>query len=238
VLVGSFLRVFGLPRPDMFTLANYAAILTDLTLWRGLVNTFVVCGIAAALTVVLCTMVAYISARTTYVGRQALDVITWLPWAIPGIVAGLGMLWAYITLPLPLYGSLALLAIVFVTTGLPLGVRVMQGVMMQLGRELEESSRVLGASWTVTFTRVVAPLLKPALAGAVLLLFVGFSRAVSATILFVGPGTELLSVSLFSYSQAGSFEIVSALAMVLMVINVAGLVIARRLGAFGDTARV
>jgi iron(III) transport system permease protein len=238
VLIGSFQRVFGLPRLDMFTLANYAAILTDLTLWRGLVNTFVVCSIAAALTVLLCTMVAYISTRTAYVGRQALDVITWLPWAIPGIVVGLGMLWAYITLPVPLYGTLILLGIVFVTTGLPLGVRVMQGVMVQLGRELEESSRVLGASWTVTFTRIVAPLLKPALAGALLLLFVGFSRAVSATILFVGPGTELLSVSLFSYSQAGRFEVVSALAMVLMLINVAGLVIARRLGAFGDTARV
>jgi iron(III) transport system permease protein len=183
-------------------------------------------------------MVAYISVRTTYVGRGALDVITWLPWAIPGIVAGLGMLWAYITLPVPLYGTLPLLGIVFITTGLPLGVRMMQGVMMQLGRELEESSRVLGATWTVTFRRIVAPLLKPALAGAILLLFVGFSRAVSATILFVGPGTELLSVTLFSYSQAGRFEVVSALAMVLMLINVTGLVIARRLGAFGDSARV
>ena len=82
----------------------------------------------------------------------------------------------------------------------------------------------------MTFWRIVAPLLKPALAGAILLLFVGFSRAVSTTILFVGPGTELLSVTLFSYSQAGRFEVVSALAMVLMVINVAGLVIARRWG--------
>jgi len=238
VLIGSFQRVFGLPSFDGFTLGNYGAILSDLTLWRGLINTFVVCGIAAAITVLLCTMVAYISVRTTYVGRGALDVITWLPWAIPGIVAGLGMLWAYITLPVPLYGTLPLLGIVFITTGLPLGVRMMQGVMMQLGRELEESSRVLGASWTVTFIRIVAPLLKPALAGAILLLFVGFSRAVSATILFVGPGTELLSVTLFSYSQAGRFEVVSALAMVLMLINVAGLVIARRLGAFGDSARV
>ena len=113
----------------------------------------------------------------------------------------------------------------------------MSGVMVQLGRELEESSRVHGASWQYTFRHIVAPLLKPALAGAFLLLFVGFSRAVSATILFVGPGTELLAVTLFSYSQAGEFQIVSALAIVLMVINVTALVVARRLGAFGDNAR-
>lgn len=237
VVVGSFQRVFGLPRWDLFTLNNYIAILSDATLWRSLVNTFVVCGSAALLSVVLCTLVAYVSTRTTYPGRRALDVLTWLPWAIPGIVAGLGMLWAYITLPVHLYGTLLLLVIVLVTTGLPLGVRVMSGVMVQLGRELEESSRVHGANWVVTFRYILAPLLKPALAGAILLLFVGFSRAVSATILFAGPGTELLAISLFSYGQAGKFEIVSALAIVLMLINVIGLVLARRLGAFGDSAR-
>ena len=102
VFVGSFLRVFGLPRWDLFTLANYGAILADATLWRGLVNTFVVCGAAALATVLLCTMIAYITTRTTYVGRKTLNVISWLPWAIPGIVAGVGMLWAYITLPVRL----------------------------------------------------------------------------------------------------------------------------------------
>ena len=237
VFIGSFLKVFSLPRWDLFTFDNYLAILTDLTLWRGLINTFIVCGAAAAITVLLCTMVAYITTRTQYIGRRALDLISWLPWAIPGIVAGLGMLWAYITLPVPLYGSLVLLVIVLMTTGLPLGTRLMSGVMVQLGRELEESSRVHGGSWPYTFTHIIAPLLKPALAGAFLLLFVGFSRAVSATILFVGPGTELLAVTLFSYSQAGRFQIVSALAIVLMVINVTALVVARKLGAFGESAR-
>lgn len=237
VFIGSFLKVFGLPRWDLFTFDNYIAILSDFTLWRGLINTFIVCGAAAGLTVLLCTMVAYITTRTRFVARRPLELISWLPWAIPGIVAGLGMLWAYITLPVPLYGTLLLLVIVLLTTGLPLGTRLMSGVMVQLGRELEESSRVHGASWQYTFLHVVAPLLKPALAGAFLLLFVSFSRAVSATILFVGPGTELLAVTLFSYSQAGRFQIVSALAIVLMVINVSALVVARRLGAFGEDAR-
>jgi iron(III) transport system permease protein len=237
VFVGSFLRVFGLPRWDMFTWANYLAILSDATLWRGLVNTFIVCGCAALATVLLCAIIAYITTRTTFVGRQALDVLSWLPWAIPGIVAGVGMLWAYITLPVRLYGTLLLLMIVLLTTGLPLGVRLMSGVMLQLGKELEESSRVHGASWQYTFVHILAPLLKPALAGAFLLLFVNFSRAVSTTILFVGPGTELLAVSLFSYSQAGKYETVSALAIVLMLINVTGLIVARRLGAFGEAAR-
>jgi iron(III) transport system permease protein len=206
VVIGSFLKVFGLIQPDMFTLENYTVILSDAALWRGLVNTIVLAGAAAFLTVVICSVIAYITIRTDFAGRGALSLITWLPWAIPGIVAGLGLLWAYIALPLPfgwrLYGTTLLLIVVFVTTGMPLGVRQMTGVMMQLSKELEESSRVHGASWHYTFLRVVVPLLRPAMAGAFLLLFVGFSRAVSTTILFTGPGTELLAVTLFSYSQA------------------------------------
>jgi iron(III) transport system permease protein len=194
-----------------------------------------VCGGSALLAVTLCSIISYISTRTAYPGRKALDTITWLPWAIPGVVAGLGMLWAYISVPglKDLYGSIWLLVLVFLTTGLPLGVRLMSGVMVQLGKELEESSRVLGAGWARTFWTVVLPLLKPAFAGAFLLLFIGFSRAVSSTILFTGPGVELLAVTLFSYSQAGRLETVSALAMVLLAINGTGLIIARKLGAFG-----
>jgi iron(III) transport system permease protein len=217
------------------TFKNYVQIASDVVLWRSFINTMLVCGGSALLAVTLCTVISYISTRTSYPGRKALDTITWLPWAIPGVVAGLGMLWAYISVPglKDLYGSIWLLVLVFLTTGLPLGVRLMSGVMVQLGKELEESSRVLGAGWGRTFWTVVLPLLKPAFAGAFLLLFIGFSRAVSSTILFTGPGVELLAVTLFSYSQAGRLETVSALAMVLLAINGTGLIIARKLGAFG-----
>jgi iron(III) transport system permease protein len=256
VCLGFFLISTGLPLSQLLitsvmpnlsvvnfseiTFKNYLQILSDVVLWRSFVNTLVVCGGSALLAVTLCSIVSYISTRTNYPGRKILDTITWLPWAIPGVVAGLGMLWAYISVPglKDLYGSLWLLVLVFLTTGLPLGVRLMSGVMVQLGKELEESSRVLGAGWGRTFWTVVLPLLRPAFAGAVMLLFIGFSRAVSSTILFTGPGNELLAVTLFSYSQAGRLETVSALAMVLLLINGTGLLIARRLGAFGRGAAI
>ncbi len=235
LLITSLMPNLSVVNPSEITFKNYLQILSDVVLWRSFINTLMVCGGSAMLAVTLCSVIAYISTRTNYPGRKALDTITWLPWAIPGVVAGLGMLWAYISIPgiKDLYGSIWLLVLVFLTTGLPLGVRLMSGVMVQLGRELEESSRVLGGSWARTFWTIVLPILKPAFAGAFLLLFIGFSRAVSSTILFTGPGVELLAVTLFSYSQAGRLETVAALAMVLLLINGAGLLIARRLGAFG-----
>jgi iron(III) transport system permease protein len=234
VVLGSFLRVFGMNQWDMLTLENYTTIVTDPLVWRSLKNTVIVGGGAAVLTILVCSLVAYITTRTKFKGRQALDLICWLPNAVPGIVAGVGMLWAYIMLPLPLFGTLTLLVIVFVTMGTPVGVRLMSGVMLQLSPELEECSMAHGASWSQTFRRIVLPLLKPALAAGVLILFVNFSRAVSTTILFAVHGTELLAVTLFKYSQSGSrLGLVSALAVVLTVVNVTAMLLARRLGAFG-----
>ena len=234
VVVGSFLRVFGMTQWDMLTLENYHTIITDPLVWRSLTNTVIIGGAAAVLTVLLCSLVAYITTRTKYAGRNLLDLICWLPNAIPGIVAGVGMLWAYIMLPVPLFGTLTLLVIVFITIGLPVGVRLMSGVMGQLSPELEECSMVHGATWGQTFRKIILPLLKPALAAGILILFVNFSRAVSTTILFSVHGTELLAVTLFKYSQVGTrLGLVSALAVVLTVINVTAMLVARRLGAFG-----
>ena len=233
IFMGSFMYVFGMFQPDNFTLDNYKQIILDPSIWRGLKNTVVVGGLAAVVTMLLCSMIAYIITRTKYIGRRALDVIVWLPWTIPGIVAGLGFLWAYINFPIPLYGTIALLVIAFVTNGLPLGVRLMAGSLVQLGPELEECSRVLGANWVYTFRKIIVPLVRPAMAAVVLMLFVAFSRSVSSVILLAGHGRELLSVVLFKHTQAGEMEIVAAASMVLLALNVIGLVVARRLGAFG-----
>ena len=233
IVIGSFMQVFGLSRLDNFTLANYQQIVLDPVLWRGLTNTIWVGGVAAVITMLLCSVVAYIVTRTKFVGRRLLDTLVWLPWTIPGIVAGLGILWAYIRFPIPLYGTIALLMIAFITNGLPLGVRLMAGSLRQLGPELEECSRVMGANWPYTFRRIVVPLVKPAMAAVVLMLFVSFSRSLSSVILLAGHGRELLSVVLFRYAQGGEMEKVAAASMVLLVISIAGLGLARCLGAFG-----
>ncbi len=233
IVLGSFTRVFGIVRADMFTLDNYSALLTDPRLWRAFTNTVWICGAAAVVTVLLSSAIAYVVIRTRHPVRRALDVVAWLPWTIPGVVAGLGFLWAYIYLPLPLYGTTLLLAIALVTGGLPLGVRVMAGGLMQVNRELEESARAHGASWPYTARRVMLPLLRPVMLAGGLTLFALFSRQVAPVVLLAGLGSELLSVLLFQYTIQGQMQVVSALAVILLLVNVAALLIARRVAVLG-----
>jgi len=230
LLAGSLSRTFGLWDPASLTLSNYARIFTDDQMWRGLRNTLLVGGVTALFAMVLCSFVAYVIVRTKFAGRRFLDLVSWLPWTVPGIVVGVGMLAAYIRFPVHVYGTVFLLGIAFVTGGIPLGVRLMSGIMMQIGAELEESARVHGAQWGQTYRRVLLPLARPALLAGALILFVTFSRALSSVVLLSGPGTELLSVVLFKYFNAGRVEAVCALAMLMLVINLVGLAIARRTG--------
>ena len=238
VFIGSFLKVFGLPSADLFTFDNYLAILSDATLWRGLINTFIVCGAAAAITVVLCAMIGYTITRTHFIGRRPLEIVSWLPWAIPGHRGGtrhaVGV--HHAARAAVRHAGLAghRPADDRVAARRARDVGVHGPVRTRAGGELTSARRRLAL-----YLRAHPGAVAEASRGRrILLVFVSFSRAVSTTILFVGPGTELLAVTLFSYSQAGKFQIVSALAIVLMVINITALVIARRMGAFGDGARL
>jgi len=233
LVVGSFSLTFGLFDPSSLTLANFQRVLSDDQLYRGLRNTVLVGGISALVAMLLCALIAYVIVRTKFAGRGFLNIASWLPWTVPGIVAALGMLWAYIKFPVPIYGTVILLGVAFVTGGIPLGTRLMSGIMVQINNELEESAQVHGASWRQTYRRVVLPLAKPALLAGALILFVNFSRALSSVVLLSGPGTELLSVVMFKYFNAGRIEAVCALAMVMLAINLAGLAMVRKLGFFG-----
>src|SRR3989304_4902665 len=144
-------------------------------MWESPRNTLIMGFVSATVGMFLYTIVSYIVIRTRTPGRRALDFLSWLPYTVPGVVLSLGLLWVYVVgLPLPftLYGTLYLLIIVFLTRGFPLGVRTMHGTFVQLGMELEESSRVHGASWLRTFRRVVLPLAWPGFMAGWLVVFV------------------------------------------------------------------
>ena len=233
LIIGSFLKIFGLYEWDSLTLEHYRIVLSDPLVWRSMKNSFLIAGIAAFVTMVLSFLVAYVVTKTDFFAKKTLDYISWIPWTIPGLVLGLGMLWAYIRLPYPLdiYGTVWILFLAFMTNGIPLGVRVASGGLAQIGNELEESAWVHGASWLYTFRTITLKLMTPIFLAGMLILFVNFTRALGSVILLSGHGTELLAVTIFLYWQRGEPGTVSALSLMLLVMIVLPLIVVRLLGA-------
>ena len=120
----------------------------------------------------------------------AIEYVLMFPQAVPRLVFAFGMLWAWLIFPIPIYGTLWLLLIAYLTVFLPLGLRTISGVILQIDRSLEESAQMCGASWGYRLRTVTMPLLRPGLIAAWLLLFIASVRELGASILLMGPGLQ------------------------------------------------
>ncbi len=237
-LLGTFMRLFGFFNiADPWTLDNWKTVLGDDQFLGSLRNTLVLAVGTAAVTVVVHSLIAYIAVRTRYAGRRLLDFISWLPFTVPGIILGLALLWLFLGVNFlrPLYGTTALLIIAGVISGMPLGVQVIKSGLMQLGGELEEASRIAGASWWTTYRRIVLRLMAPTLMAVAMITFVGAARNISNFALLSTSANRPLSILQLDYVAQRKFEEAVVVACIVMFISLAGALFARLLGLRGSS---
>ncbi|MEQ1406429.1 iron ABC transporter permease [Neorhizobium sp. Rsf11] len=218
--LGSFFRFFGFYTYDMLTLEHYKSVFANSEFWRAVRNTMMLGLLGATATMALGAVVAYISVRTKWKGRSLIDGMAWLPWMMPGMVLGVGFLWAFAMLPgpIPIYGTVWALLLAYIALGTPVAVRVMTGSYHQLSYDLEECSRVHGASWVQTMWRILVALAWPAFAVGWVLTFFGIMRELSASILLYSVGSETLAVVLLKLWANGNAEQVSVIGLLMMLL--------------------
>ncbi|MBI4319268.1 MAG: iron ABC transporter permease [Chloroflexi bacterium] len=219
LIMSSFFRIFGLYTADMFTLGNYQRVLGDPVVWRSFKNTLIIAGGGALIALTLATLVSYFVQRIKVRGNKLLDLVAWLPWTVPGTVLGLGSLWGYALLPGPLnlYGTAWILLVAYINIGLPVAMRVMTGNVVQISPDLEECSRVHGATLGQTLLRIVAPLVRPGFLAGAILLFTMLMRDLSTSIFLYTPGNEVVPVVILKYwGEGGGSEVVSVVAILML----------------------
>lgn len=191
---------FGSYRHDMFTWQHYVYVIRDYSLTQRATTNSLILGVTGAtIGVILALLVAYTIYRTKVRWRGALDAITVIPIGVPGIVLALGTLIVWIGTPL--YGTLGILLLAYLTRFLPYAQRSVSGAILSLSPELENSARTSGASWFMTMKSIVIPLLRSGLATGWILLFVIFIRELSTSVLLYRPGTETMAVALLILSE-------------------------------------
>jgi iron(III) transport system permease protein len=222
---------------EQFTLDNYRVVLFSYpAAQRAIVNSLLLAVFGALATILFCALISFLSLRRNYPGHKLLDVLAMIPSGFPGIVLAVGLLHAWISPPLVLYGTIWILYVAYLTRYLPVGVRAVSATLMQIHPELEESAAMSGASWFQTFRHIVLPLLRPGLAAGWALLFVAFTRELSASILLYSPKLEVLSVVIYTMYQEGGFRTLCALTMLQVAMAVAVLVVAKRVTRLDTTA--
>lgn len=222
LVTGTFMQLFGffdLPHP--WTTRHWQAVLGDRIFFSSLVNTMIVASGTALLSVLWFSLVAYIVVRTRFAARSALDFLSWLPFALPGIILGLGFLALFLEVPLlrPLYGTTTLLILVLTLAGMTTGIQIIKVNLVQLGSELEEVARVTGSSWLHSFRTVILPLIAPALVVVGLFGFVSGARNVAHVALLAGASNRPLALLQFDYMFEGRHEAAAVIGTVIVLLT-------------------
>jgi iron(III) transport system permease protein len=191
----------------------FTALSEDQVAVRGILNSFKLATAAATLAVLIGAAVAYLDVRTSARGRRLLDYLAILPLGLPGTVMAVGILLAFIRMPLPIYGTLSILLIAYVARFLPLATRSANATLRQIDPSLEEAGRATGASWWGAVKLILLPLARPGLLVAFLLVFIPAFGELSATILLYTGGTETIAIAIYRLNDLGQLEVVSALAV-------------------------
>jgi iron(III) transport system permease protein len=202
---------------SIFTLANYESALQMGALGSALENSLLLGFVVATIAVPLVSVLVWMIYRSNMPGGRLIESIVMFPQAVPRLVFGLGLLWAWLYIPIPIYGTLWLLGIAYLTVFLPLGMRTMAGVVLQVDRGLEECARVCGASWLHQMRTVTMPLLRPGMVAAWLLIFIAGVRELGVSVFLMGPNAKVIAPSIVNSWLSSSSELSAAMALLQTV---------------------
>lgn len=220
IALTSVLPYYAPPTRDLLagiTLDHFRAVLFDTPVMRRALRNNLVAGAGASLVATLLgAAVAWLVVRRRVRGRVLLDVVATIPIAVPGVVLGLALLWLYLSIPLPIYATLWVIGIGYVTAFLPYAVRSATFALTQLDPELEEASAAAGAATRTTLRRVTLPLLAAGLVASFVFILSRTFKVLSLPVLLGGPGNEVLPVVIYDLAQSARYPRLSALGVLLV----------------------
>jgi iron(III) transport system permease protein len=220
---------------DNFTLHNIEFVFFELSATKLAVKNTVILGIASATVgTLLALVIAYLTTRRAIAGYRTLGFLATAPVAIPGIVLGVGLFLSYARPPLVLYGTLWILFLAFITIALPAAYQQLQSAFRSVHTDLEDASRILGASRLRTLRDITAPLLRTSVIATWCFIFVGVIRELSAAIMLFTSETKVISVLIFDLNESGDLGAIAVLGLIMLAITFAVVIAVNRIPGFGD----
>ncbi|SHM37553.1 iron(III) transport system permease protein [Duganella sacchari] len=258
IVLRSFVQYWGegVKLADVLTLQHFREILEQPALMRGIFNTVLIGVIGGAAAVICYCAIALAMHRKPDMITRFLDYSVLVPRAVPGLLAGLSFLWVFLFVPswldgmlkgidngvalwlseqaIPVLRSLRstifALWLAYSVVWLAYGMRLISTALLQVGPELEEAARAVGATRGKVTRDVTVPLIKYGLLGAWLMVFLIFEREYSTGVYLLSPGTEVIGAMLVSLWATGSTDLVAALSFINISLVAIGLGVALRFG--------
>lgn len=196
------------------SLDNYRSAFSDGAIVWAVLNSLIVSISAATAVVALTFVAAWVVIRTKISKRWLLDQLATLPLVFPGLVMGVAILKMYLTIPVPVYGTLWIIVLAFMVRYLPYGMRFAHAGLLSIHHELEESSAACGGNWGQTLRKILFPLMLPTLFASWIYVFLITVRELSVALLLYSPGSQVVSVVIWELWENGRIGEVAAFSLV------------------------
>jgi iron(III) transport system permease protein len=226
-----FYQTPGIQPLGSLTFSNYAELFDTRGVTESVKNSVILALTSATAVMLFTAVISWMVLKSNFRGRRLLDLLASFPLAMPGLVLGVALIFIYLRSPLPIYGTLVILFIAYVTRYLPYGMRYSTSSLGQVGAELEESAKMSGATWRDTFRRIVLPLMAPGLVAGWIYVVVVSVRELSSSILLYSQNTRVMSVTIWEFWQNGQTGVLAALGVCMVVVLMALVAAAYKLGA-------
>jgi len=223
VLFGSFTRLWGVD--NTLTIDNYLYVFS--VGGQYIMDTLQIALIATPIGGILAIVIAYLVVRKHFIGRKAMDFISMLNFAVPGVVVGIGYILAFNTPPFRLTGTAFIIILVFIFRRMPVGIQDGVAELQQIDPSIEEASTNLGAGLFGTFRRVTLPLIAPAFLSGMTYMFVRCMTAISAIVFVVSADWQLLTVALLQEVDNADLAQAAAYGYVIIGLVFAGVFLMR-----------
>jgi iron(III) transport system permease protein len=210
----------------LVSLKNFIAVFQDPEVYKAIWNTILLMLLSATATMLLAFFVSWMIVRGHAAGKSLLDILVFLPLAIPGIVIAMALSLAYLSAPfryLGIYGTVWILVMGLAVSYLPFCTRLMNAAIMQIHKDLEQAALVSGATLFRTLMVVTLPLLLPAFIAGWIWVAVHALRAFAIPLMLSGAQNQVFAVLLWerwerSMPQACAMGVLLILALIPLTI--------------------
>src|SRR5215212_7175158 len=225
--------------PATLTLRNIVFVFSELSSTQlALKNTVILGTATATIATLLALVIAYVTTRRVVAGSRLLGFLATAPVAVPGIVLGVGLFLSYTRPPFVLYGTLWILLIAYVTIELPAAYQQMQSAFRAVHPELEDASRILGATRLQALRQITAPLLRTSVIATWCFIFVAVMRELSAAVMLFTSDTKVVSVLIFDLKESGDLGAIAVLGLCMLVLTFAVVIGVNRIPGFGGGVKL
>ncbi len=231
-----FYQVPSISALDVVSLDAFRNVADSSFFRESLKNTLLVGAIVSVVTMVIGMLTAWIVVRVRSKWSKALDILAYIPHAMPGVIIGTSIFIIYLKLNfLPVTGTIWIIVIALATQYTSLSTRSMNGSISQIQVQLEEAAEISGASQGQIFRKILLPLIWPSFLNGVLLIFLLSIRNLTLALILQSQKVVLLSVLIFTRWDNGQTEETAAIGMVMVLITLTLAIFVRRASASGSS---